>query len=234
MDGTPDLVRRYAARDERVRLIEANPVPEGWNGKAWGLQVGVREANPDAAWILCVDADARVSALLAPALLAHADRTALSALSVATRQEVAGLGQGLIHPAMLTTLVYRFGLPGQATARVSRVQANGQCFLARRDVLERSDAIAAARASRCEDVTIARCLAVHGVKVGFFEAENLAWVAMYPAGALPGVTWPRSPCRMWDHYRRLGAVIGLIEVTLVQALPTPRHPPSEGPSWDGR
>jgi dolichol-phosphate mannosyltransferase len=220
VDGTPDLVRRYTARDGRVRLIEANPVPAGWNGKAWGLQVGVREADPTVAWILCVDADVRVASLLSPSLLAHAARTGLSAFSVATRQEVSGPGQGLIHPVMLTTLVYRFGLPGQATVRVSRVQANGQCFLARRDVLERSDAIAAARASRCEDVTIARCLAAHGVKVGFFEAADLAWVAMYPSWRAAWRNWPRS-LPMWDQYRRLGSILGLIEVTLVQALPAP-------------
>jgi dolichol-phosphate mannosyltransferase len=33
-DGTQELVRSYAARDARIRLIDASPVPAGWNGKA--------------------------------------------------------------------------------------------------------------------------------------------------------------------------------------------------------
>ncbi len=219
-DGTPDLVRRYAARDNRVRLIDAGPVPADWNGKAWGLQVGLREAGADVAWILGIDADVRVSPLLARSLRAHAAHAALSVLSVATGQTLSGPGQGLIHPAMLTTLVYRFGLPGKASAKVGKVQANGQCFLARRDVLEQSGAIAAARASRCEDVTIARCLARQGWSVGFFEADDLAWVTMYPNWRAAWRDWPRS-LPMWDQYCRLAGIAGLVEVTLVQALPLP-------------
>src|SRR5690606_18425218 len=40
-DGTQDLVRRHAERDERVRLIDTSPVPEDVNGKAHGLQAGL-------------------------------------------------------------------------------------------------------------------------------------------------------------------------------------------------
>lgn len=220
VDGTPDLVRQFSARDARVRLIDASPVPGDWNGKAWGLRAGVARADPQVAWILTIDADVRPAPLLARSLLAHARDTGLAALSVATRQEIAGPGEGLLHPAMLATLVYRFGLPGQATSRVSRVQANGQCFLLRRDALERSGALHAARASRCEDVTMARCLAAGGWAVGFYEADDLAWVKMYPNWRETWRNWPRSlPLR--DQYYRRGALAGLVEVSLVQALPLP-------------
>ena len=43
-DGTQELVSRFAARDDRVRLIDASPVPTGWNGKAHGLQAGLEQA----------------------------------------------------------------------------------------------------------------------------------------------------------------------------------------------
>src|SRR5436305_14073361 len=36
-DHTRDLVRAYACRDRRLRLVEAGPAPIGWNGKVWGL-----------------------------------------------------------------------------------------------------------------------------------------------------------------------------------------------------
>src|SRR3712207_6647654 len=32
-DATPEIVRAYAARDERVRLLTAPPLAEGWTGK---------------------------------------------------------------------------------------------------------------------------------------------------------------------------------------------------------
>jgi dolichol-phosphate mannosyltransferase len=220
VDGTRDLVARYSARDVRVRLIDAGPAPGSWNGKAWNLQVGAERVGADVAWILTVDADVRPAPLLVRSLLAHARRTGLAAFSVATRQEVSGLGEALLHPVLLTTLVYRFGLPGGATSSVRGVQANGQCFLVRRAVLRGSQALSAARASRCEDVTIARRLAALGWAVGFYEADDLVWVKMYANGRDVWRNWPRSlPLR--DQYAGVAGALGLAEVVLVQALPLP-------------
>jgi dolichol-phosphate mannosyltransferase len=219
VDGTPDLVARYSARDARVRLVDASPTPDDWNGKAWNLYVGVERAGAEAVWILTVDADVRPAPLLVRSLLAHARRTGLAAFSVATRHEVSGVGEAL-HPALLTTLVYRFGLPGGATSSVRGVQANGQCFLVRREVLSGSRALSVARASRCEDVTIARHLASLGWMVGFYEAGDLAWVTMYANGRELWRNWPRSlPLR--DQYAGVAGSIGLAEVALAQALPLP-------------
>ena len=44
-DGTQELVRGYAALDARVLLVDASPVPADWNGKAWGLQVGLDRSD---------------------------------------------------------------------------------------------------------------------------------------------------------------------------------------------
>ena len=78
-----------------------------------------------------------------PALLgdavARAEADGLAALSVATRQELADAGAAVLHPALLTTLVYRAGLPNVATRDPARVQANGQVFVGRRDALVRHD-----------------------------------------------------------------------------------------------
>ena len=219
-DGTPDRVRRQAALDPRVRLVDASPVPPAWTGKAWGLAVGAARATPGADWLLCIDADVRLDPLLARSLLAHARRQSLDALSVAARQRLPGAADGVVHPALLATLVYRFGMPGHATRDVDRVQANGQCFLVRRCVLEGSAALAAARDSLCEDVTIARRIAETGVPVGFYEAGDLVETAMYAGWRETWRNWPRS-LPMRDRYFGWQGAVGLAEVALVQALPAP-------------
>jgi dolichol-phosphate mannosyltransferase len=219
-DGTPDLVRRHAAIDPRVRLVDASPVPPTWTGKAWGLAVGVARAGAAADWILGIDADVRLDPLLARSLRAHARRRSVGALSVAVRQRLSGAAEGLIHPALLATLIYRFGSPGHATDRVGRVQANGQCFLARRRLLERSGALDAARDSLCEDITIARRIAETGDPVGFYEAGDLAETGMYTGWRDTWRNWPRS-LPMRDRYFGWQGAVGLVEVSLVQALPAP-------------
>lgn len=235
-DGTQDLVRSYRRRDRRVILVDASPVPAGWNGKAWGLQAGFERGDARLPWMLSIDADVRPQPLLARALLAHAGQTRMVAFSVATKQVIAGTGEGLIHPAMLATLVYRFGRPGRAFRYVREVQANGQCFLARRDILRRHGGFVVARASRCEDVTLARALVVAGHRVGFYEAGDLVSVEMYANWRDAWRNWPRS-LPMRDQFFNLGGIAGLCEVTLVQALPLPLFallcagPRGWGPRW---
>lgn len=220
-DGTQSIVARLSAKDRRIKLLDANPVDRRWTGKAWGLNFGLQRANPTCRWILCVDADVQASSGLARALLAHAKQTGVSTFSVATLQRLSGKIEAMIHPPMLTTLVYRFGAPGSATRNLHKVQANGQCFLSRRDILLRSEAFNAARTSLCEDITIARRLAQCGEAVGFYEAERgLVNVRMYSDWRETWSNWPRS-LPMRDQYFGWRESIGLAAVLMFQALPLP-------------
>ncbi len=217
-DGTPALIARFVARDDRVRQIDASPIPLGWNGKAYGLQRGLEHADPASDWILTLDADVRPGPALTRSLLAHARRSGDAVTSVATSQTISGAAEGVLHPAFLTTLVYRFGIPGHATADVSRVQANGPCSLYRRAALEECGGFAIGRSSRCEDVTVARALAAAGYPVGFYEADGLVSAEMYPSWRETWRNWPRS-LPMRDRYMGIAGWIGLAEVVLAQALP---------------
>jgi dolichol-phosphate mannosyltransferase len=219
-DATPAIVERFRVKDRRVRWIDASPVDQHWTGKAWGLNFGLQRTDPSCQWILCVDADVRVSPELARSILEHAKKTGVSTFSVATRQHLSGKIEALIHPAMLTTLVYRFGSPGTATRNLHRVQANGQCFFSRRETLLDTGAFRAAQSSLCEDITIVRRLAECGEAVGFYEAGDLAGVTMYEHWRETWRNWPRS-LPMRDQYFGWREAAGLFGVLVVQALPLP-------------
>jgi dolichol-phosphate mannosyltransferase len=217
-DATCDLVRAYAGRDPRVRLIDAAPIPLGINGKAWGLQVGYAQATNTTRWVLTIDADVRPDPALVPSLLAHAAAEDILALSAATLQRLSGPAEALLHPSMLTTLVYRFGIPGHATTDVTQVQANGQCLLVRRDILDATGGFAALTGSVCEDVTLARSIALAGHPVGFYETDGLVSVEMYTGWREAWQNWSRS-LPMRDRHSTAAGTIGLVEVLLLQALP---------------
>ena len=219
-DGTCDLVRAYARRDRRVRLVEAGPAPAGWNGKVWGLHMGERAVAPSTHWVLTIDADVRPRPALARSLVARARSRHLRLLSVATAQRLSGRLEGVLHPALLATLVYRFGRPGVATSRPDQVLANGQCCLVRRDLLGRVGGFEAVRDSLCEDVTLARLAAAVGDAVGFYEADGLVEVRMYPGWRETWRNWPRSLATR-DRLFGTRGWLGLLEVALLQALPLP-------------
>jgi dolichol-phosphate mannosyltransferase len=219
-DGTQSVVDGYQSSDRRVRLIDASPVPGDWTGKAWGLYVGLKKLDAGSQWVLCIDADVCCSPVLVLSLLAHAERTGVSTFSVATRQHLSGWADALLHPSLLTTLVYRFGIPGKATRNPHQVQANGQCFFSRRETLSQTDAFLAAQRSLCEDITIVRRLAECGEAIGFYESDGLAWVRMYEDWHATWCNWPRSlPTR--DQYFSWREATGLLEILLIQSLPLP-------------
>ncbi len=219
-DGTQELVESFRRRDGRISLIAASPGDEPWTGKAWSLQRALERSREDSGWILCVDADVRVSPHLVRSLLAHAKKTGVTNFSLATAQHLSGPIDALLHPAMLTTLIYRFGVPGTATKNLHRVQANGQCFLSRRETLLATGAVRAALRSLCEDITIARRLAECGEPVGFYESEGLVDVAMYADWRETWINWPRS-LPMRDQYFGWRETGGLAGILLFQALPLP-------------
>jgi dolichol-phosphate mannosyltransferase len=121
---------------------------------------------------------------------------------------------------MLATLVYRVGAAGDGAQDPERVMANGQCFLARREVLERHGGYAPARQSWCDDVTLARHLARRGHRVGFLDGSRLYRVRSYASAAEAWREWGRSfdltdASRPWRQY------LDVVTVTLAQGLPLP-------------
>ena len=220
-DGTQALVERFIAQDSRIRLVDASPVPGGWNGKAWGLQVGWEHRDAAAAWVLTLDADVRPKPPLVSSLMNHAEVTDLEAFSVATPQRLSGAAEAIVHPALLATLVYRYGIPGSATTSVEDVQANGQCFLARVDVLQCIGGFWNGQGAISEDVTIARSLVAHGLAVGFFEPAGgveLVDVEMYDGWRDAWRNWTRS-LPMRDHSSGYRWWLKMFEMTLTMGLP---------------
>lgn len=218
-DGTRALVERRAASDPRVRLIDAAPVPPDVNGKAYNLETGFRQLPEGVEWVLTIDADVRPQPGLVDALLRHAQETGVKAFSVATHQELSGAGEGLVHPAMLATLVYRFGIPGHAATDPGQVQANGQCALYRRDLLGSVGGFSGVLHDVSEDVTLARIIALRGTPVGFYESDDLARVEMYAGWRDAWDNWTRS-LPMRDRFTARSSAIGLVEATLAQGLPS--------------
>ncbi len=220
-DGTQALVERFGARDPRIRLVDAAPVPDDWNGKAWGLQVGWEQVDSEAKWVLTMDADVRPKPDLVASLLEHAASTGLQAFSVATPQRLSGAAEAIVHPALLATLVYRYGIPGSATTDVDAVQANGQCFLAKADALQRIGGFWSGQGAISEDVTIAHSLVACGVAVGFFEPADgveLVDVEMYDGWRDAWTNWTRS-LPMRDHHSGARWWLRMLDMTLTMGLP---------------
>jgi dolichol-phosphate mannosyltransferase len=188
-DGTPDLVRASAARDPRIRLLRDPPLPPEWVGKVWALQHGLESAAGE--WVLGMDADTMPQPGCVGGALAAAVELRFDAVSFAPRFRIESAAERWLQPALLVTLVYRFGATG-TEVDPERVMANGQCFLARRVVLVGAGGYSSARASFSDDVTLARTLARAGARVGFLDGSRLFDVRAYTSAREAWREWGRS------------------------------------------
>jgi dolichol-phosphate mannosyltransferase len=226
-DGTIELVREAVGRDPRVRITEDPALPNGWVGKVWALQHGLSLAQGD--WILGMDADTRPQPGAVAAVVNAARAHRYDAVSFAPRFDVMPGREQWLQTSMLVSLIYRSTAPKVATRPDERLLANGQCFLARRDVLLAHGGYDAARASWADDVTLARSLARAGVRVGFLDGSRLYDVAAY--GSLRAVwrEWGRSfdlsdaasRLRQWGDLALVAATLGLPLPLLGLALVIP-------------
>ncbi|MGN6032366.1 MAG: glycosyltransferase [Thermomicrobiales bacterium] len=222
-DGTRAVFDSAVRDDARLRWVDASPSPADWNGKAWNLETGRRHLAPGTRWVLTIDADVRPAPDLVSSLLATASDDGLQAVTVAAPQRLADAGDGLVHPALLATLVLRYGIPGTIPTRPEDVQANGQCFLVSRDALERVGGFAGGRHSVVEDITLGRDLVRAGNRLLFAEPEDagsLLQVAMYGSWRETWRNWTRS-LPMRDASSGPDWCGRMADVTLVQGLPLP-------------
>jgi dolichol-phosphate mannosyltransferase len=216
-DGTRDLVRAATALDSRVRLLTDDPLPDGWVGKVWALEHGLRAARGE--WILGIDADTDPVPGLVAGVVAAARNDGYAVVSFSPMFAGQSALEQLIQPALLITLVYRGGAVG-SDADPERLLANGQCFLARRETLLRHGGYAPARGSFADDVTLARHLARRGERAGFLDGSRLYRVRSYRSAGEMLREWGRSidlrqatsAARQW---------IDLVHLVAVQGLPLP-------------
>ena len=216
-DGTQDLVRAAAARDPRIALLRDPPLPSGWVGKVWALEHGLAQARGE--WVLGVDADTAPQPGCVGGALAAAREHSYDAVSFAPRFRIDSAGERWLQPALLVTLVYRFGAAG-VDADPERVLANGQCFLARRAVLEAIGGYAVARTSFADDVTLARALARAGHRVGFLDGSRLYDVRAYTSAREVWREWGRS-LDLKDATTRARQWADVVFLLVVQGTPLP-------------
>ena len=218
VDATATIVERWSAQDPRIRLLRGAERPNGWVGKQHALQQGLAVAT--APWTLCLDADARPDPTLPEALLAAAQEHDYEALTAGPRFAVDTLGEAILHPALLATLVYRFGPPTNAPITSERTVANGQCLLVPTERFRAADGWAPVAANMTEDVALARHLVREGWQLGLVDAAPLLVVDMH---ASAGEAW-----REWGRSLALPGVasgreqlVDLATLTLTMALPLP-------------
>lgn len=172
-DGTAELAREAARREgqgERLHVIESPPLPEGWTGKLWALEAGIRKAAevlPDAEYFLLTDADILHPVRSLSRLVTLAESGSLTGrpydlVSLMARLHCVSTAEKLMIPAFVFffRLLYPFERVNKQDDPIAA--AAGGVMLVARKALEQAGGIAAIRGALIDDCALAAALKRHG------------------------------------------------------------------------
>jgi len=148
-DGTGEVVARLGAR-----VVDGLPLPQGWVGKVWALEQGVRAAGP-ADYYLFTDADILHVAGSIARLVAEAEADELALNSRLARLHCRSGWERLLIPPF----VFFFNI--LYPMRRAHAAAGG-CMLVDRRALERAGGLASIRGAVIDDVNLAHAIARAG------------------------------------------------------------------------
>lgn len=174
-DGTAAIVADLAARDPRLRVVAAPPLPPGWNGKqhaCWVLAGLTDRPN-----LLFVDADV----VLEPAAAARlAPPDGLDLVSGVPRQRMPTWAERAVIP-MINVLLLGY-LPVALMRRDGRVglaAGCGQMMMVRASAYRTVGGHGAIRSSRHDGLMLPRAFRQRGFRTDLVDGSGLATCRMY-------------------------------------------------------
>ena len=223
-DGTAGVARAIAeetATADRLTVVAAGPLPEGWTGKVWAMQRGLEAGAPTGApFVLFTDADVLhpPSSLRSLVSKALEERLDLVSLMVLLRAESSW--ERLLVPAYVYFFAQLYPFRWVNEARKSAAAAAGGCILLRREALDPAEGLAPIASEIIDDCALARMVKGHpGRRIWLGLSREVRSVRPY--GGLAGV-W-RLVTR--TAFTQLGYSRALLAATVLGMFVTYLLPP---------
>ncbi len=229
-DQSLAILRRHAAEDDRITLIENEECPSDWAGKCHAARLGAEKAHGD--WLLFTDADTVFDPNLSQASLALANHQQLSLLSLLSTLTFKQMFEYIVQPVATLNLIrmYPMDRVNRAESGRTRPFANGQFMLFPREDYDRISGHTGVKDELLEDIAFARLMHENNGRCGVFLADGMLTCSMYDSLADMRRGWKRifveackrKPGRLMKNARRVifsGIVLPLIQIlALVAAI----------------
>ena len=178
-DNTFSILKKHAAEDGRICIVENENCPDDWAGKCNAARLGATKATGD--WLLFTDADTQFHKELVRCSVASAIKRGASLLSILSSLTITKNFERIVQPIASTFLVRQFPLDRINREERPRPFANGQFLLFSRRVYEAIDGHNAVKDDLLEDIAFAKHIVRTGAgKVQMLFADGMLKCSMYP------------------------------------------------------
>lgn len=177
-DDTGAILHDLARQDDRMSILQGQPLPHGWMGKSWACHQLAQSAQGEI--LIFVDADVHwerdaLQALVAD-MLTH--RTDLA--TVWSTQITRTWAERCVVPLMsMVITAYLPVVMVHHTPWAIFAAANGQCMAWRRHAYEALGGHERVANNVLDDVTLARATKAHGYRLRMLDAQSLIHCRMY-------------------------------------------------------
>ncbi|HQR35883.1 MAG TPA: glycosyltransferase family 2 protein [Blastocatellia bacterium] len=177
-DATASIVRDYAQRDPRVRLVPAVPLADGWCGKNFACAQLAQQARSE--WMLFLDADARLTHGAAKRMATEATRRKLTFLSCWPGLTLFSFWERVLMPLLNFTVFTLFPAPLSLLRQdASLGLAHGACLLMHRATYHELGGHGAVRDQIFEDTRLAQLWRERGKRGLCLDGQDIVHVRMY-------------------------------------------------------
>jgi hypothetical protein len=184
-DRTAEIVAEISARDPRVRLEFAPPLPAGWCGKPHACQVLAQRARHDT--LVFIDADVQLAPDGLRRMLGFLQKTGAALASGVPHQQLGTFSERLLLPQIHFVLLGYLPLPMMRWTKLPAFSAGcGQLFIMRRDAHQAVGGHESVRMTLHDGVKVPRLFRRKGFKTELFDATDVASCRMY-----------RTNCEVW-------------------------------------
>ena len=177
-DGTADIARRVAAGDARVRVLEGEPLPDGWLGKPHACDQLARVATGGV--LVFLDADVVLAPQAVAATVQLLREASLDVVTPYPRQLAETWSERLVQPLLqwswLTLLPLRLA---ETSPHHSLTAGNGQLLAVDAAVYRSAGGHRAVRDAVLDDLAFVRAVKSAGGHGGVVDGTGLATCRMY-------------------------------------------------------
>ena len=210
-DRTAEIVRAFALRDARVRLVGTQSLPAGWNGKQRACWVLAQETTSPL--LLFLDADVRIKPQTLTRCSAELQARNIALLSGFPRQITVGWMEQMMLPLIHFVLLGFLPIGRmRASTKVGYAAGCGQFFLADREAYFASGGHAAIRETRHDGLRLPQAFRRQGFRTDIVDLTQLVEVRMYDSA---GAVWMGLAKNATEG---LGAPLRIVPLTILLLL----------------
>ncbi len=217
-DGSTDATRSIAQSIPGVTLLDVDPLPTGWTGKANACHSAAQRARGE--WLLFTDADTVHQPGSLRRALHEAEKHSVGLLSYSPHQLVSGLAQRALMPLVFAELALAYPPAKVSDPALRLAAANGQFMLFRATAYREIGGHAAVRSSILEDVELASIIKRRKLGLRFRTAPDALATRMYRTNAAMIEGWTKNLALLFGNCLTLAAwrVLDLVLLLLLPIL----------------